>query len=170
MVVWGFGLGNKKRPLIGLKEGAWWEKMRKGRFDKSYCGINSTPLIRTLSCAIPPAFFEDTDEISRSSGFCWWQNKEHKLWCNTAISKKELVGYVNNVVAYVVLHDSLYVLGWRTTSPSILKQVSPICQKAESHACRHLETRRECVDPALHCRIVIEGVAVKVTELRGVSF
>lgn len=114
-------------------------------------------------------FFEGTDEIVHPSGFCWWRDKDPKFGRDTAVSKGELVGHVDDVAAYAVSHDCPYVLGLRTTSPSVLERVSLICQKAKSHARRHLETMRECVDPALHSRVIVESVAVKVAEFKGIS-
>ena len=113
-------------------------------------------------------FLEGTDEVGGLSGLCWWRDEDSKLWGNTAISEGELVGDVDDVAAYAVPHDCSHVLGWRTASSSILERVSLVCQEAESHTCRYLETMGESVDPALHSRVVVEGVAVKVAEFRGV--
>lgn len=67
-------------------------------------------------------------------------------------------------------HNCPHILDWRTTSLSVLEGVSFVCQKAENHACRHLEMIGECVDLVFHFRVVIEGVTVKVAELRDVLF
>ena len=113
-------------------------------------------------------FLEVTDEVGGSSGFCWWRDKDSKLRGNTAISEEELIGDLNDVAAYTVPHDCPHVLVWRTASSSVLEQVSLVREEVESHACRYLETMEESIDPALHSRVVVEGVAVKVAELQGV--
>lgn len=84
------------------------------------------------------------------------------------VSKRKLVGHINDVAAYAVANDCPYVLGWRRTSSSVLKQVTLVRQEAKSNACWYLKTMGECVDQALYARVVVEGIAVKVAEFRGV--
>ena len=110
-------------------------------------------------------FLEGTDEVGGPSRFCWWRDKDSKLRGNTVISEGGLVGNIDNVAAYAVPHDCLHILGWRTANSSVLERVSLVRQKAESHACRYLETMGESVDPVFHLRVVVEGVAVKVAKL-----
>lgn len=112
-------------------------------------------------------FFEDLDKIGRPDGFCWWRDKEPKFGHNIVVSKGGLVSYVNDVAAYAMSHDRPYILGWKTTSPSVLKQNSLVCREVKSHARRQFETMGEYVDAALYSRVVIESVAVKVAEFRG---
>lgn len=43
-----------------------------------------------------------------------------------------------------------------------------IGKKAKGDACRYLKTIRESINPALYTQVVIEHVAIDITELRDV--
>lgn len=113
-------------------------------------------------------FLEVTDKMSRPAGFCCWENKDPQLWRNAAVSKEKLVDHVNKIAAYTITHDCSQVLGWRTTSLSVLERVIFICQEAKSNASWHLETMGEFVNPTLYAPVVVEGIAVKVAKFRDV--
>lgn len=51
---------------------------------------------------------------------------------------------------------------------SVVEEVCLISQKAKGDACWHFELMGEGIDPAFHARVVVEGIAVKVAELRCV--
>ncbi len=65
--------------------------------------------------------FEGTYEIRCLRGFGWRRDKDPKFGHDTAVSEGELVGHVNDIAAYAVSHDRPYILGWRTTSMSVLE-------------------------------------------------
>lgn len=56
-------------------------------------------------------FFKGMNEIDHPSGFCWWQDKDPQFGRNTAVGKREPVGYVDDFAAYAVSHDRPHVLG-----------------------------------------------------------
>ncbi len=51
---------------------------------------------------------------------------------------------------------------------SIIEGVCLIGQEAKGNTCWHFEAMEEDVDLVFHARVVVEGIAVKVVELRGV--
>lgn len=64
-------------------------------------------------------------------------------------------------------HDSANVLGGRLLSINVIEGICLIGQKAKGNACWYFKVMGENVDPA--ARVVIEGIAVKVAELKGIS-
>ncbi len=81
------------------------------------------------------------------------------------VGERQLIGDVDDVASYAVSHNSADVLRRRSSSPSVIKSVGLIRKETEGHACRHLETMGESINPAFHTRVVIEYVAVEVAEL-----
>lgn len=67
-----------------------------------------------------------------------------------------------------MLHDSANVLRKGSSGSSVIEKVYLIHKKAKGIACRYLKTMEKGINLALHAWIVIERVAVKVTELRDV--
>lgn len=63
-----------------------------------------------------------------------------------------------------MLHDSANVLHRRSSGSSVIEKVCLIREKAKDNACRYLKTIEEGINPSLHTRVVIKGVAVKVAE------
>lgn len=76
---------------------------------------------------------------------------------------------IDNIASYGVPHDSSNVLGKGLSSMSVLKKICFIGQKAKGNACQYFEAVTEGVDLALYAQVVVEGIAVKIAELRGIS-
>lgn len=79
------------------------------------------------------------------------------------IGKGELIGHVNNIASYAVLHDSANILYRGSSDLSIIQKVCLIRKKAKDYACRYFKTIGEGVNLALYVWVVIEHVMVKVT-------
>ncbi len=69
-----------------------------------------------------------------------------------------------------MLLDGANLLRRGSSSLSVIERVCLIRKKAKGYSRRYLKMIGEGIDPALHARVVIERVAVKVAELRGVPF
>lgn len=80
-----------------------------------------------------------------------------------------MIGNVNDIVPYTVLHNSTNVLRREPSGSNIVDGVYFIGEKAKGYACKYLETMGENVNPVFYTQVVIECVAVEVAELRGVS-
>ncbi len=65
-------------------------------------------------------------------------------------------------------YDSANVLGGGSSSTSVVEGVCLISQEVKGDARWHFEAMGEGIDPAFHARVVVEGIAVEVAELRGV--
>lgn len=81
------------------------------------------------------------------------------------VGEKQLIGNINNVVSYTVLHDSADVLRRKSLGPSIIEKVSFIRDKTKDHACRYFKTMGKGVNLVFYIRVVIERIAVKVAKL-----
>lgn len=86
------------------------------------------------------------------------------------IGKRKLIGNVDDVLSYAVLHNSANILGRRLSNTSVVKRVCFVSQEAKDNAYQYFQMMEESVDSAIHTQVIVEGIAVKVTELRGVSF
>lgn len=64
-------------------------------------------------------------------------------------------------------HDSASVLGRRLSRTSVVERLRLVAQEAKGNARRYFEVMEEGVDPAFHARVVVEGIAIEVAELRG---
>ena len=113
-------------------------------------------------------FFKRTNKIGHLCRLGWWRHKDSGLRGYALVGKRKLVGDVDNVVSYTVPHNSTNVLRRGLSSLSIVKGVRLIGEKAKGHACRHLKTMRESINPVFHAWVVIERIAVKVAKFRGV--
>lgn len=51
---------------------------------------------------------------------------------------------------------------------SIVDKVSYISEEVKDYACSYLKTMGECINSAFHAQIVIEHVAVKITEFKDI--
>lgn len=91
-----------------------------------------------------------------------------KLWGYALVGKRKSVGNVNDVASYTVPYNSANILRRGTSGLSVDERVRVIGDKAKSHACRYLKTMGERVDLAFYVRVVVESLAVKIAELRGV--
>lgn len=69
-----------------------------------------------------------------------------------------------------MLHDSANVLDGKLPRTSIVERVCFVGYEVKGNACRYFETTREGVDLVFHARVVVEGVVIKVAELKSVSF
>ena len=69
-----------------------------------------------------------------------------------------------------MLHNSANVLGGGSSSMSVVEGVRLVGQEVKGNARWYLEVMGEGVDPAFYTRVVVEGIAVEIAELRGVSF
>ena len=81
-----------------------------------------------------------------------------------------MIGDVDDVASYTVLHDSTHVLRRGPSGLSIVESVGFIGEEAKGYARRHLKTMEQSINPALHAWVIVECVAVKVTELRCLPF
>lgn len=85
-----------------------------------------------------------------------------------SVSKKELISNVNNVASNIVLHNSTNVLRKGQLGLSVIEKVGVIGEEAKSHARKYLKMMEEYINPVLHACVIIERVAAKVAEFRGV--
>ncbi len=86
------------------------------------------------------------------------------------IGKIHLIGNVNNVVSYIVPHNNTNILRKRPSGLSVVKRVYFIGKEAKGHAYRYLKTMGESINLAFHTCVVIESIADKIAEFRGVPF
>lgn len=84
------------------------------------------------------------------------------------VSKRKLIGNVNDVASYTVLHNNTNVLRKGPSGSSVVDGIRFISEEAKNDACGYFETIRESINSVLYTWVVIERVAVEVTELRGV--
>lgn len=115
-------------------------------------------------------YFKNVYEISCFCRFGRKGKKNSELWDQVSIGKEKLIDKVDNVASYAVPHNNVNILGGRLPSMSIIKRICLVGWEAKSDACRHFKIIGEGVDPTLHSRIVVEGIAVEVAEFRGISF
>lgn len=86
------------------------------------------------------------------------------------VGKRQLIDDVNDVASYTVLHNSTHVLRRGPLVLSVVEGIGLIGKKAKSYARRYFKTMGKNINQAFHAWVVIERVAVKVAELRGVPF
>lgn len=86
------------------------------------------------------------------------------------MGKRELIGDVDNITSYSVLHNSTNVLCRGLPGLSVGENVRLIGEQAKSHVHRYLKMISEGVNPAFHAWVIIERVMVEVAELKDVSF
>lgn len=67
-------------------------------------------------------------------------------------------------------HNSTNVLGGGSPSTSVVERVCLVGQEAKSNACWYLEAMGEGVNLVFYARVVVEGIAVEIAELRGIPF
>ena len=84
------------------------------------------------------------------------------------VGKRQLIGNINNVVSYTMSHNSTNVLRKGPSSLSIVESICLIGEEAKGHPCNYLKTMGKSINPVFHAWVVIEHVAVKIAELRGV--
>lgn len=65
-------------------------------------------------------------------------------------------------------HNSANVLRRGSSGSSVVKKVRLISEKTKSHACRYFKSMGDSINPAFHARVIVEGITVKVAELKGV--
>lgn len=53
---------------------------------------------------------------------------------------------------------------------SVIERVYLLSQKTKGNACQYFEVMEKGIDSAFHAWVIIEGIVVKVAELRDVSF
>lgn len=114
--------------------------------------------------------FKHTNKIGR---FCWLDekyNNNFQLWCNTPISKKELIGSISNIAVYFTTYDGWLVLGRRFLSLGIVKKGDFICHKAEGNTCRYFKAVKKGVDPAFYAKVIIQYVSIKIVYFWDISF
>lgn len=85
------------------------------------------------------------------------------------VGKKKLVNNVNNIASYTVLYNSANILCRGPSGSSVIKRVRLICEETKGHACRYLKTMKESINLAFHAKVIVEGMAVEVAELKDVS-
>lgn len=83
------------------------------------------------------------------------------------VSKRNLVGNVDNIAPYTMLYNSTNILCKRLLGLKVVKKIGLIGEKAKNHACKHFKIMRESINPAFYTWIVIKRIAVKVAEFRG---
>ena len=81
-----------------------------------------------------------------------------------------MIGNIDNVAFYTVLHDSANVLRRGLSGTSVIERVSFIREETKGHARRHFKTMGKGINPAFHVRVVIERVAVEIAKLGFVTF
>lgn len=85
------------------------------------------------------------------------------------VSKRKLVGHINNIATYAIAYNRLYVPYRRIASLSVFERVILIYQEAKSNVCWYLKMIRECVNLTLYNQDIIESITVKVIKFRGIS-
>lgn len=85
------------------------------------------------------------------------------------MGKKKLVGNVDDVIFYTILHNSTNVFCRRLLDLNVVKKVCLISEEVKSYAYRYLKTIEKSINPAFYTWVVIKRVAVKVTKFRGIS-
>lgn len=63
-----------------------------------------------------------------------------------------------------MMHDCSNVLGGRLLHPSVIKQVSLVCQEAKHNAGGYYEIIEKRADLALHTGVVIKHFPVEITK------
>lgn len=63
----------------------------------------------------------------------------------------------------------MHVLRKRPSISSVVESVSLISDETKGYICRYLKTMGMSINPTFYAWVIIERIAVKVAELRGVS-
>lgn len=85
------------------------------------------------------------------------------------VGKRELIGVVDDVPSYTVLHNSKNVLCRGSSGSNVVKGVGFIGKEVKGYVHRYFKMMRKCIDPALHAWVVIERIVVEVAKFRGIS-
>lgn len=113
-------------------------------------------------------FLKDALKISSSCRLDQRQDKDLELQSQALIGKRKLIGNIDNITSYVILHDSANVLGTRLLNTNISEGLHLIDQKTKDNACWYLKVMHKGVNLALYTRVVVQVIAVKVVKLRDV--
>lgn len=92
-----------------------------------------------------------------------------ELQNQASVGKRQLIGNVNYVAYYAVLHHSADVLRKRLLGLSVIKKVNLISEKTKGYCRSYFKTMRKGINLAFYTKVVIEGVTVKVAELGSVT-
>lgn len=84
------------------------------------------------------------------------------------VGKKQLIGNVDGITSYTVLHNSMHVLRKGPLVLNVIESVGLISEEVKGYACRYLKIMGKSINPAFHACDVIERIVVNVTELRGI--
>lgn len=110
-------------------------------------------------------FFKSTDEVRSFYCLSRGRDKISELWHYTTISKWKLIGDVNNIATYLIMHDCPHILGGGTLGLSIVKTVYLIYQKAKGNTCWYLKAIGKRINPILHL-----GSLFNASQSRSLSF
>lgn len=75
---------------------------------------------------------------------------------------------VDNIAFYALPYDGANILGPKSLSTNVIEGVFFVNYKAKSNSCWYFEIIGESVNLVLYAWVVIEGIVVKVVELRDV--
>lgn len=78
--------------------------------------------------------------------------------------EKKTGGDVNNVIAYLMVYNYPYVLGWKTLNLSIIERIHFVYQEAKSNACEYLKVIRKCIGPALDTKVIVQYVVIEIAQ------
>ena len=113
-------------------------------------------------------FFERANKIGRLCRLGWRQHKDSELRGYVLVGKRKLVGDVDNIASYTILHNSMNLLRRGPLGSSVVNEVCFIGEEAKGHACRYFKTMEESINPAFYAWVIIECVAVDVAKFRGI--
>lgn len=99
--------------------------------------------------------FKGAYEIRFSHRFGRKRDKNSELWDQASIGEGMLISGVEDVASYAVLHDSMNVLGGRSSSTSVIEGVYLVGSEVKSNACWYFKAMEEGVNPAFHAWNVI---------------
>lgn len=133
-------LGRDQKCLLGLKmRKCFWLTRKRGL--KKWKPLHSIEIL-IWDCQksyyfIPDLlfFFKYMNKISYFYQFSREYDKDSQLWNNILVSKKQLVGNINNIIVNLIIYNSSYVICKKLSSLSVVKEVGLICQKALGNAC-----------------------------------
>ena len=83
---------------------------------------------------------ERANEIGCLRGLGRGRDKNSKLRRQASVGKRQLIGDVDDVGSYTVLHNSTYVLRRGPPGSSVVENICLIGEEAKGHARRDLET------------------------------
>lgn len=79
------------------------------------------------------------------------------------------MGNVDNIAPYIVLYNSTNVLRKGLLRSNVIEGVHLIGEESKGYACRYFKMMKQRINPTLHTWVVIERVAVDITEFRDIS-